>query len=234
MKALKPASPTPRVRRSPANQIAMNVIIAGESGIGKSSLINLIADQQLASTSNDSDACTIAPESYKICIDGRDFVIWDTPGCNDLKASSASYPTLMHTLIRRLKQENVDLLVYCLSGSRAKTALVKTYQTIRGLIPQSTPMVAVVTQLERYKGRMDDWWSRNEQELAKLGMSFADHACITGLRERDGVTPSFLERVADSRAVLRSLICRACPPQRATPKFATFSLPPLVELEESE
>ncbi|KAI6029613.1 hypothetical protein BKA83DRAFT_4220998 [Pisolithus microcarpus] len=152
----------------------MNVIVVGESGIGKSSLINIVAGQQLARTSSDSAVC--------VRIDGHDFLLWDTPGFNE-------EPTARHSLysfLQRMSLEGkIDLLLYCIPASRAKMTMVNNYQEI--LFRQ-----------------MEDWWANNGGDLRSLGMDFVGHACVTTLPDSSTrVLPSSIyERASSVRACL--------------------------------
>jgi len=207
----------------------MNVIIAGESGIGKSSLINLITSQQLAETSNDSSACTLSAKGHRTSIDGHNFVLWDTPGFNKgLEAPSANYLAIFRSLIEDLgSRGGVDLVLYCMLASRAKIALMNNYFAVCDLIPKSTPVVAVVTSLERYPSRMEDWWMHNQSELARLDMTFVGHACITTLPDCVTLPPYIRERIADSRKMLRDVIRRTCLPYCISPSLVSFPTAPL-------
>ncbi|KAL4079472.1 hypothetical protein J3A83DRAFT_4209881 [Scleroderma citrinum] len=203
----------------------MNVVIAGESGIGKSSLVNLITGRQLAKTSNDSSACTLSIKSHRTSIDGHSFILWDTPGFDEgLGRHSANYSALFRSLMNNLESSSgVGLVVYCMLATRAKVALMNNYFAVRALVPKPTPVVAVVTSLERYPDRMEDWWSNNESELTQLGMTFMGHACITALADCVSLSPPIRERIAYSRKALRGLIRRAC----SSPSFLIFPTSPL-------
>ncbi|KIJ12194.1 hypothetical protein PAXINDRAFT_14965 [Paxillus involutus ATCC 200175] len=192
----------------------VNVVIAGESGIGKSSIINLITGRNVAKTSNDTAACTLQVESYNAHIDGRDFEIWDTPGLEEgsVTAVNARLSEVVIQSLQQLKRNGgIHLLVYCMHGNRAKAAILNNYKAICSLVPPTTPVVAVITRLERYQDRMEDWWSKNASELSGLGMEFADHACITALADSSRLSPALRERVAHSRRAVRDLIRRSCP-----------------------
>lgn len=60
-----------------------NVVLAGETGVGKSSLINLIANKNIAGVSNDSLGCTSEIQNYHTVIGRDSFEIWDTPGLDE-------------------------------------------------------------------------------------------------------------------------------------------------------
>jgi hypothetical protein len=79
---------TPYTRLGPADApnatgsfvFPRNVVVCGETGAGKSSLINLIAGRVVAETSPDAPPCTTIHPSYDVMIEGQSFRLWDTEG----------------------------------------------------------------------------------------------------------------------------------------------------------
>jgi len=57
-----------RVEEASHRTYACNVVIFGETGVGKSSLVNLIARTQKARTSPDALGCTTKTEVYDVLI----------------------------------------------------------------------------------------------------------------------------------------------------------------------
>lgn len=194
----------------------MNIVLAGECGTGKSSLINLIVGRDVAKTSNDTMACTTEVRSYKASIDGCNLKLWDTPGLDKgstTRANARSSEALVKLLHQLKNHGEIHLLIYCMHGNRAKAALLKYYETIRDFLPPQVPIVAIVTRLERYQNCMEDWWSNNVQELASHGMNFADHACITTVPGCHRLSSAFRERLIYSQRTIRDLIRRNRPSQ---------------------
>ena len=105
-----------------------NVIIFGEAGAGKSSLINLIRDDNAATTASSAEGCTFESKSYDVTIGNTKIRLWDTAGLNegdygkvDLKRAIAGLYNLATNL-----QNGVSLLVYCIRG-RITRATVANY-----------------------------------------------------------------------------------------------------------
>lgn len=194
---------------------AHNVIIFGEAGVGKSSLVNLIIGSNRAETSSDAVACTQRNQEYEVTIDNRKFRIWDTVGLdsgtfNWLPAAFAERP-LKHFLSKLFKKGEVDLLIYCVRASRATRALVRHYQTFYSTICEgAVPVVVVITCLENATGEMDNWWTKNEENFRRCGMSFAGHACVTTLGEEQCDSAALRERRACSRRIVHALISTTC------------------------
>lgn len=194
---------------------AYNVVVFGETGVGKSSLINLITRSYLAKTSPDVNACTKRSEQYEVTIGGREFRIWDTVGLGagssgPLNAALAQQK-LKRFLKRFVKNGNLDLLVYCVRGGRATHAHVRHYKTFYfSVCKAAIPVVIVVTCLENISGEMDSWWSKNAEKFRRYGMVFDGHACVTTLPEDSSDSVTLKSRRASSRQAVHDLLFRNC------------------------
>ena len=61
----------------------MNIILFGETGVGKSSVINLIAEKPIAEVSPDVDGCTMNSKEYSFDVLTRRIRLWDTVGLEE-------------------------------------------------------------------------------------------------------------------------------------------------------
>lgn len=204
-----------------------NVIVFGESGVGKSSIVNLVVGSQVAKTSPDADACTTRTQPYNVIINGKKYKLWDTAGLDGgsfglFRAAIAERN--LKTFVRKLLKKNEpSLLIYCVRASRATRALVRHYQSVRSATRDCpVPVVIVATGLENSRGDMENWWHRNATELGNYGMEFVDHACITSIDDdpRDPILAR--TRRNSSQDAVRDLIFRNCIPREQyenTPQF---------------
>jgi GTP-binding protein EngB required for normal cell division len=191
-----------------------NIVIFGETGSGKSSIINTIAQKQLAKTSNDAHGCTSTAQRYLVEFSDQRFVLIDTPGLNlgaaDTVPAAKAEKQLKH-LLRELMSSRLDeisLLVYCMYGTIAPRALNRAYNKFYSEICQKkVPIVVVITGLEK-ETCMESWWDTNREKFE--GMDFANHACVTALREHQSFPDNITRHIAESSNILRKLVLNNC------------------------
>ena len=166
---------------------SLNIILFGETGVGKSSLINLIAGKEVALTSRDTDACTMFYRPYSFQVSGVSYTIWDTRGFSeaDTEMGSKAYLEAVgqaYQLIQELSASGgVDLLVLCHREGRITVTTRNNFRLFYEVLCETkVPIAIVITYLERHP-RMEDWWDKNIEVFKKHEMSAATHACVTGL-----------------------------------------------------
>ncbi|KAF8551304.1 hypothetical protein OG21DRAFT_1499212 [Imleria badia] len=189
---------------------APNIIIFGEAGVGKSSIINLIAGQKRAHVSNDALGCTFEYEQHMVTLDGMSFALWDTTGLDE--GSQGAVPARiaennLKVLIQRLADSGgtgIHLVIYCIRGTRLTKALKRNYDLFYGTVCQKkVPVALVVTGLEYQEDEMETWWTANEASLRRNGMRFDAHACVTTLDVDDA---DIRARRSDSKRRLHDLL----------------------------
>ncbi|KAG1742213.1 P-loop containing nucleoside triphosphate hydrolase protein [Suillus lakei] len=195
-----------------------NIVIFGETGAGKSSLVNLITGTQTALTSSDAMGCTTKTNVYD-----HDFVVrnkilkvklFDTAGLDEGsegtvpdKEAQRALKKLLQTL---MEQDGIHLLIYCVQGARESLALRRNYMSLYSKVKEKVPIVIVVTRLENQNPDMEQWWRNNEQSIANLRMILAGHACVTTVTIDESDSPRLKQRREQSYRALCQLIeqCR--------------------------
>jgi GTPase SAR1 family protein len=192
------------------NAASRNIVIFGETGTGKSSLINMLSDNEVATVSNLAVGGTFESTPYPITIDGEHYTLWDTAGLNEGDAGSVPADAALdhlRDLVEKL-HDGLSLLVYCIRGSRYRDIIKVNYDLFTKIICQGeVPVVIVVTGLEN-EDRMDDWWIENEKEFTSRKMRFDGHACVTTTKGKKNM---FEEEYEESRVALRALMKVQCP-----------------------
>ncbi|KAI9567588.1 P-loop containing nucleoside triphosphate hydrolase protein [Boletus coccyginus] len=185
-----------------------NIIIFGEAGVGKSSVINLIAGQKRAHISNDALGCTFQYQRHTVMLDEMPFALWDTTGLDE--GSEGIVPAKLaegnlRALIRGLANSGgIHLVIYCIRGTRLTKALKHNYDLFyTAVCRKKVPVALVVTGLEYQEGDMETWWDENKAALQCCGMWFHAHACVTTLDVDDAVIRA---RRSDSQKRLRELV----------------------------
>lgn len=189
-----------------------NVVICGEAGSGKSSLVNMIAGTNMAVTSSDAGGCTAGTDMYDISMKMLNVKLVDTAGLDEGPRGTVpdkEARRMLKILLRSLtEQGDIHLVVYCVRGERAIRTLRRNYDLIRSQVKRKVPIVLVVTCLESYRPEMEDWWRVNERSISNLGMTFSGHACITTATMTG---PMFTERRAQSYDAVCKLIEQCSP-----------------------
>lgn len=162
-----------------------NIVICGEAGAGKSSLINLIAKTNVAVTSIDAGGCTSGTNTHEVLIQDETLKVtfFDTAGLGEgpegMIPDKEARGMLKELLQTRMKRGDIHLVMYCVRSERVIRTLRQNYELIRSQVKKKVPIVLVVTCLELYKPDMEEWWRVNEKAISSFGMTFAGHACIT-------------------------------------------------------
>ncbi|KAF9222622.1 hypothetical protein BS17DRAFT_735456 [Gyrodon lividus] len=186
----------------------LNVVVFGESGVGKSSVINMIAGKNVTKTSNDAVGCTFCHQCHEVILNGLKVNLWDTAGLDE--GTEGTVPAIqaeenLKAFLRQVtRRAGIDLLMYCVRGTRLRKALLRNYNIFYAAIcRKKVPVALIVTGLENYEGEMDSWWTEHAEDLVKHGMRFDAHACVTTIQSDH---PAIQSRLEHSRVELRKLI----------------------------
>ncbi|KAF8134420.1 hypothetical protein EV363DRAFT_1562009 [Boletus edulis] len=176
--------PSKRVQRT----CTPNVLIVGETGVGKSSVINLIAGEKLADVSSSATGCTLDATSYNVVLtdrngQGHHVRLFDTVGMNESSLSKNDYLVAIekaNALINQLlRTGGIRLLIFCIRGGRITSVTQSNYHLFRDILCQNqVPVAFVITGMENEQP-MEGWWTRNAALFEKSNLSCTSHACVT-------------------------------------------------------
>jgi GTPase SAR1 family protein len=159
------------------------VIIFGESGVGKSSIVNMLCGSNRAKVGNGARGTTFEHQSYEV---DNDLNIYDTAGLNETKFGTVPAAIALKNLYELVSnlESGVSLLVFVMRG-RITDAASKNYKLFwEGLCQENVPIVICVTGLEEMED-LDQWWNEEtEADFREEGMLFRNHACITSTKGR--------------------------------------------------
>jgi len=184
-----------------------NIVLFGETGAGKSSVVNLMAGKEVAKTSPDMERCTLHWQEHFIAFDGHQYKVFDTVGLEEPQLGMKEYLGIIenaYNLITKLQKEGgIDLLLFCVRAGRVTATLQTNYRLFyEWLCEKNVPIVLVLTGLER-ENNMEDWWDRNARVFNQYGIEVNGHACITAANRLDG---RHKDLYALSQTLVRNLV----------------------------
>ncbi|KIJ18987.1 hypothetical protein PAXINDRAFT_70273 [Paxillus involutus ATCC 200175] len=186
-----------------------NILIVGEVGVGKSSLVNLITGQQRAITSNGARSCTLQSQEHITTLGSVQLALHDTAGLHEAvgRMKMDAYLDAVHqayTLISKLESSGgISLLLFCMKGGRISMTMQQTYNLfVEVLCNYKVPVVIAVTHLEGYDC-MEEWWIENEKLISEYGLKSIGHACITAT---PGYRNMFMDKYEQSRETMKKLL----------------------------
>ncbi|KIM58191.1 hypothetical protein SCLCIDRAFT_1218830 [Scleroderma citrinum Foug A] len=185
-----------------------NIVLIGETGVGKSSIINSIVGRDVAESSNDAGN-TMASHTmcYSLTFSPSTHIkVWETPGLQQAETVAVADPALekIQELLKHLRtSEGVHLLILCMRAGRAGNNLCGAYNAIYEKDCQKkVPIALVITKLEGQNSNMHTWWTKNGDTLSQTyNLLFHAHACVTTVNDPRGY-------LATSTRTLRELVLR--------------------------
>ncbi|KAG6908872.1 hypothetical protein DXG01_002946 [Tephrocybe rancida] len=188
-----------------------NILIFGETGVGKSSIINMLAREPVAKVSSDAVGQTFGNVPHPIEFNGTQIVAWDTAGLNESEYGTV-HPEKAIDNLRCLAEKldgRINLLVYCIKASRFRQIWKINYDIfVSGFCQGKVPVVLIVTGCEDEVPDMEDWWTRNASVFSTYGLGFDGHACITVTKGRELMSGEhmFDKEYKESERVVRQLV----------------------------
>jgi tRNA U34 5-carboxymethylaminomethyl modifying GTPase MnmE/TrmE len=190
-------------------------LVFGETFVGKSSIVNMLAERELAAVSSGAGVCTFQNRHYHIRVGDYCINLYDTVGLNAPFQGKPSWPqavAMLFGLIRNLAEtDGIDFLVMVVRKPAIfKEFTVQNYNLFYNVFCASqVPLVIVITGMD-----FDDpttWWNQNQNEFTTRGITFKAHACLTATRGKQTSDGYLLQQeYASSTEILRNLVLSQC------------------------
>ncbi|KAI6011283.1 P-loop containing nucleoside triphosphate hydrolase protein [Pisolithus marmoratus] len=165
----------------------LSVMVLGEIGVGKSSVVNLITREDIAKVSADTEVCTRFTTRHEVTVESMKVHIWEVSGFNrpkeDLKRNATDFKERLGPILEA--KASIDVILLCMRGQKLTVVTERIFKLIDDIFGQSIPIVLVINHLEREE-EMEDWWTRNRDKLgASMSRTRHRHVCVTGLQDEE-------------------------------------------------
>jgi len=164
-----------------------NIIVFGEVGAGKSSVINMLDGPDQADVFPSAAGVSKNVICYKKTIDGKIFNVFDTAGFNQGDAGTVpprEAIKMLDNLCRR--DDGISLLAFVMRAPSIPSTAHQIYKIFHEIVcGKKIPIVIVITGLE-FEPDMDVWFDNNQDVFRKQGMIFGGNACITTINQVEG------------------------------------------------
>jgi GTP-binding protein EngB required for normal cell division len=157
------------------------ILVIGQTGAGKSSLVNLLAGKKVAKVSDGAKGCTFQFETYQVDYNGEIFELIDTVGLNEGSAGTVKPKEAMKMLIKFIKgnKRGFSCILFVMPKGRITDSFEKNhmlfYQT---LLHGETPSILFLGHCES-DDPMDTWIKNEENKAALMPYNFSDIVCGT-------------------------------------------------------
>jgi GTPase Era involved in 16S rRNA processing len=174
------AAPSSRLHSRSPNPLLRNVVVFGEPGAGKSSIVNMLAGETVFKVAADASWTTFEHQGCVIKFGDQPMNVYDTGGLKEAGRGKVSPRTAFQQLYQLLDSLGGINIVIFVTRFRISRNTIKNYRLIRSIFcEESVPMVVAITGRE-FQEDNDAWWQTNASaEYAKYNMSFNDYAVGT-------------------------------------------------------
>lgn len=206
-----------------SNQRTVHVALVGTTGVGKSTLVNVLKGEEIAEVNNDVRPCTSHAMQYEVVEGGTKYCIWDTRGLNEASEAiltrALKFCRLIPDADRELKKllrgddPRFNLVLLCVDAKKIRVHVHwKIYNLIYADFCERKLKVAVVaTQMGERLGLGDfrgPGWKRTCKETARgVAEEFPDERLMEAVPNFDELDDP---NVKECKSRILALISNAC------------------------
>jgi hypothetical protein len=157
------------------------ILVIGQTGAGKSSLVNLLAGKRVATVCDGANGCTFRFETYQCYYNGELFELIDTVGLNEGSKGTVKPKDAMKMLIKFIKgnKRGFSCILFVMPKGRITESFEKNHMLFcRTLLNGQTPAILFLSHCESDEP-MDTWIKKEENKTALVPYGFSDVVCGT-------------------------------------------------------
>jgi len=187
----------------------LNVVLFGETGSGKSSIINMLLGRQAADTSSRAKGCTFSWECYNVGIGGETYGVYDTAGLDEGEQGTIAADDAIVQLYKLLTklEDGISLILFVMRGPRIKKSTCNNWRIFHDVLCEKKVRGGIVVTGLEQEERMDDWWPANKEYFHDYDINPFGVAGITTIRGKvKGGRYTFQEEYDESMLKVKKLI----------------------------
>jgi small GTP-binding protein len=157
------------------------ILVIGQTGAGKSSLVNLLAGKKVANVCDGANGCTFKFETYQCDYNGELFELIDTVGLNEGSKGTVKPKDAMKMLIKFIKgnKRGFSCILFVMPKGRITESFEKNHMLFcRTLLDGKTPAILFLSHCES-DDPMNTWITKEENKTALASYGFSDVVCGT-------------------------------------------------------
>ena len=143
-------------------------LIFGESGVGKSSIVNMLFDENKAVTSDAAIGCTFQHEKYSMVHEGSVLQIFDTVGLSEADKGLVKGTEAISNLVQLLDSlgEGINVVIHCIRKGTILQSSQNNYSIfVEGMCKNKVPVILAVTGCEQ-DDPMNKWWEEENSSTS--------------------------------------------------------------------
>jgi predicted GTPase len=171
--------------QSSQHRTAKHVMFIGSTGEGKSSVINLLMNDNKAKVGDGADGVTFECEDYIAEHSCVTYTLCDTVGLNEGMQGTIPHKEAIHKLLQFAKtyRHGFNLLVFVMKKGRLRADFNENhYVFAQTIFENRVPCVLYVSECE-HDEPMNSWYLQNKHDLEEY--NFSDIVCGTTLTTKE-------------------------------------------------